>query len=741
MKKVISLLIFFIIIWSNSLSQHSNWINYTFSSGVWDFEETLNSYWLATSGGLIRINKSDNSVEVLNEANSILSNFGGSLCIDSSGNLWIGSQANTSQTIGIIKYDEQDWEAVDFEGEHLSNYINALTTDKYDDLWFEMDRGIAKFDGDEVVYREIVPPDMSYGLQLNKIFFDTDNNVWFKDVDNIVWVLKSSNLDSLKGIIRTPCFKQDTAGNFWILNDNKLKCFSGEYNIDKLMDANYINWNDLTDSIIFIDTIVPQYGDTIRKFYIDRQNIFYVDLQSKLGILRNGNWQYLTPDNSQLPGSIHNLFVDSTGNLWATMWIPDKRFRIYKYSTTIWEDVTRELSNSDLYSNYISNFAKDSKNEMWIVSYNAEYKLVNFNGTTWTDFDKTNTSALDTCLTIKYQSDSLKIWNDSLVIITYNNFENEWMVFDNTKTQSDQMKIDQLGNIWWGTKNGLLKYNGNEWETHLEGNYFHQLAIDPYNVLYTSTAPDFDEQGVVLTYNDNIWDTLITCSGNAKWVASMVFDMENNLWFGVLSRWTVGHEFGDGLYKYNGQEIINYNIYNSDLPGNSVVYVTTDIDHNIWVGTYGNGLSIFKENQWTNYNVSNSPISSHSVEQIISDENGNIWASCQFTGITVIPYSEFSGVGNEDLTINNPNKNILIYPNPTHGNFNIKFAKTLLTPATINIFNLSGKKVGSQQIDFNNTENTYNVSLSDFGIYTNGIYFLQVSTKDKVYHDRLMFVK
>ncbi len=691
----------------------------------------------------MKIKKSDNSVTVLTKANSLLGyNSNGFLCTDSNRNLWLGASSNSSQSGGFLKFDGENWNFIEMESEFWSTLITGLIADKSNNLWFGMGQGIAKYNGNEVKYRQIIPEEMPFGLLLLNIFFDTDDNVWFNDSDNMVRVLKNSDLDSLKGMIRTSCFRQDTAGNFWILNNNKMKCFSGEDIIDKLVDGNYIDFIDATDSISFIDSILPPEGDTIGHFYIDKQNVFYLTFQSKLGILKNGNWQYLTAENSQLPdGSISKLFVDSTGNLWATMWIPDKRFRIYKYNSAIWEDVTRQMSNSGLHGNYIAYFAKDSKNEMWMVSYNAEDKLVNFNGTTWTDFDSTNTTALDSCLNLKYTSDSLKIWNDSSIIISYDIFKNEWKVFDNIKTQSDQMKTGQSGNIWWGTKNGLLKYNGNEWETYFEGNYIHELAFDHSNVLYASTTPNVEEQGIILTYNNNIWDTLAICSENAKWVPSMVFDKENNLWFGVLSRWTVGHEYGDGLYKYNGQEFTHYHIYNSDIPGNSVVKVTTDIDDNIWVGTYGNGLSIFKENQWTNYNTSNSPISSHSVEKIISDENGNIWASCQFRGITVIPYTVFSGTGDEDLTINNSNDNILIYPNPTHGNFYIKFAKPLLTPANINVFDLSGKKCGSEHIKFRNTESVYNISLSDFGIYNTGLYFLQVSTKNNVYNKSLMFVK
>ncbi|MFC2086337.1 two-component regulator propeller domain-containing protein [Bacteroidota bacterium] len=729
MKKVISVIAFVIILWSNSSSQQNNWINYTYSYGLWDFEETGNFYWLATLGGLVRVNKSDNTVDVLNRANSILSsNSVGSLCTDSEGNLWIGSVSNTTQMGGLIKHDGQNWEVIELDENFWSTYITGLNADKDDNLWFGCGFDIVKYDGDNFEYKQIIPDYMSNMLDLKNIFFDSDYNVWFNDWYGIIRIMKNGNIDSLKGMISTPCFGQDTVGNFWILDNNKMKCFSGEDNIDKFVDGDYIN---VIDNITFNDLIVPQYGDTINSFYIDKQNVFYLTFQSKIGIIINGYWQYLTNENSQLPdGSVYNLFVDSAENLWANMWIPDKRFRIHRYSSSIWEDVTQEYSNSGLQNNWIVHSAKDSKSEMWMVCFSRENVLTNFNGITWTNYYSTNTAALDSCFTVKYLSESLIIWSDSAIIISYDISKNEWTVFDNTETQSDEMKIDQLGNIWWGTNNGLLKYNGNEWETFLEGNSIRQLCFDQNHILYVSTLPGINETGKILKRSENSWETFTTCSGNGKWAASMVFDNENNLWFGVLSRSTVGHEYGDGLYKYNGQSFSHYDIYNSDIPGNSIVKVTTDIDDNIWVGTYGDGLSIFKENEWTNYYVTNSPLSGKSVENIISDKNGNIWASCQSYGITVIPYSEFSGTGVESLTINYPNDDIIIYPNPALENLNISFELNQPGLVYINVYNIFGEKVLSLTPGFY-TNGKYIMDLNLSEDLAKGVYFCEINVDNE----------
>jgi ligand-binding sensor domain-containing protein len=285
------------------------------------------------------------------------------------------------------------------------------------------------------------------------------------------------------------------------------------------------------------------------------------------------------------------------------------------------------------------------------------------------------------------------------------------------------MKIDAAGNIWWGTSNGLQKFDGNHWETFLSGKSIASICFDNNNILYVSTLPPMDEPGLLFSYKNDTWEILATCSGDAKWIHSMTVDNENNLWFGVLYRWTIGHEYGDGLYKYNGQDFVHYHIYNSDMPGNSVVYVFADTENSIWVGTYGDGLSVFRNDVWTNYNASNSPLSGISVEIIDNDSEGNIWASCQSNGITVIPYSEFS-TSIENLETNILFDKVKVYPNPTSGAFSIDFKLEKASSFEIEMYDINGRKVFNSPKKYCSIGvNTENFNLSK---YAKGFYFVDI---------------
>jgi hypothetical protein len=162
------------------------------------------------------------------------------------------------------------------------------------------------------------------------------------------------------------------------------------------------------------------------------------------------------------------------------------------------------------------------------------------------------------------------------------------------------------------------------------------------------------------------------------------------------------------------------------MPGNSVVYVTTDKDNNIWVGTYGDGLSIFRNDLWKNYNASNSPLSGISVEIIEHDSNGNTWASCQSSGITVIPYSEFNNTSIENLETNTLFDNVNIYPNPTSGNLSIDFKLEKASLIDITLYDINGKKVFSSKLKYYPSGvNSENLNLSKYT--TKGIYFLDIN--------------
>jgi ligand-binding sensor domain-containing protein len=106
----------------------------------------------------------------------------------------------------------------------------------------------------------------------------------------------------------------------------------------------------------------------------------------------------------------------------------------------------------------------------------------------------------------------------------------------------------------------------------------------------------------------------------------MHFDDENNLWCGVLSRFAVAHESGDGLFKFDGNHITHYHMNNSELLSNSVIDIAIDNDGNIWVATYAGGLAKFTQGgEWEIFHPDNTAMLNTDVESVVVDNDGCIW--------------------------------------------------------------------------------------------------------------------
>lgn len=274
------------------------------------------------------------------------------------------------------------------------------------------------------------------------------------------------------------------------------------------------------------------------------------------------------------------------------------------------------------------------------IDFNYNYAAIfTFNNNEISEVDSTDFLSIDHTLKKLKGTNDEQFWHNENLVIKYDkNYEYldySWLVAGfNYPRKSSKIKLDKFDNLWEATNDGINEFDGQNWNNYFKGNRFWAICLDNQKNLYASTMPDFDEPGIILKFNYEKWDTLVICSDNAKWVPCLHFDGEDNLWFGVLSRWAVAQESGDGLYKYDGKIFTNYNIYNSKLPSNSIVDIAIDKQNNKWIGMYSGGLAkLGYNNEFKIYNKSNTPMPFESIEHIVVDNNDNIWMTIQFYGL------------------------------------------------------------------------------------------------------------
>jgi ligand-binding sensor domain-containing protein len=233
-----------------------------------------------------------------------------------------------------------------------------------------------------------------------------------------------------------------------------------------------------------------------------------------------------------------------------------------------------------------------------------------------------------------------KLWFNEKYLISYiknSSIRVNWNISDlENKRKSSQFKTDKQGILWEASDTGLIMYHDKGLTTYFNGNSFWGICFDKNNFLYVSTLPKMDEKGVIIRFDYNKWDTVAICSQNSKWIPAMCFDNMDNLWFGVLSRWSVGKDAGDGLYRIDKNSVQNYNIWNSGLSSNSVVDIDIDNYGNKWIATYSGGLVKFDNNgKWKVYNPENSGIGRSTVDYIFTKDN-QVWFSVEFCGLSLL---------------------------------------------------------------------------------------------------------
>ncbi len=166
---------------------------------------------------------------------------------------------------------------------------------------------------------------------------------------------------------------------------------------------------------------------------------------------------------------------------------------------------------------------------------------------------------------------------------------------------------DQNGNLWFGTTDGVMRYDGESFTNYNEAN------------------------GLSNNY-----------------VSSILQDHAGNIW--------IGTELG-GVTKYDGKNFTHYT-EKEGLPRNHVMSMSEDHDGNMWFGSgaWGGCLTKFDGENFTHFSIKEG-LPSSIIRAIIEDKNGTIWMStqegvCKYDGNSFVHYTEKDGlISNRTLTI------------------------------------------------------------------------------------------
>lgn len=296
----------------------------------------------------------------------------------------------------------------------------------------------------------------------------------------------------------------------------------------------------------------------------------------------------------------------------------------------------------------------------------------------------------------------LLIFNFTTSIAQFKNLEFEHLDINNGLSQNNVICVfqDSRGFMWFGTKDGLNRYNGYSFTVYryeeknnrsISGNTINDILEDKDGILWIATNEglnSYDRKTDQFTrYNNhsgisgNIPSNRITCmafgKNEALWIGTedagvyimdrrekkfmklnfpsglintksnqavqtLRMDSNGDAWIGM---------YGAGLYLYNHSTGTFTSFLHKDsdpgsISSDKIYYVFEDNKKKIWVGTDGGGLNLYDKNTKTfkrflHDPLNNQSLSHNAVYSIGQDTEGYLWVATENGGLSVLNTSTY----------------------------------------------------------------------------------------------------
>jgi len=516
-----------------------------------------NYLWISNNGKLFKVDHWGNNWQAYSSPNSIktFEHF----IPDNTGNVYVYRKGNGADADLLEKFNGSSWFLIDLT--YLTNILGSnqinisdMEIDYGNNLWVTHENGsFSKYNGSNWI---------NYCNAYPNICFEEILGVKC-DAFGYLWFVNESWTNSCTSLI-----KFNPANNTYNEYTNNLSFGCEDFDIDLSTNIKYIsthyqgvyyfddyNWGNLNSTSGTLTT------NWINSITYDNTNsmMLFCNWEDVVDVYGNGYIPYDHYNFSNTPIKAYGggiVKTDVNNNVWF-----GNSIELYKYDGNNWYVFNQDTFN--IPSNcYLRDIAIENYNTIWSVWGGTPSELIKLNPDgTFVKFDENNSNCptylqnihvdrkgTKWILSGAYDNSRLTSFNDS-IFFTFTT-SNSNIPKDTVLCISE----DSNGNIWCGSKNCIVKFDGINWEI---------FNLDTLNL------NDSDIRFIEIDKNDIVWAT--------TWWSSYIL-------------------------KYDGSNWIKFESPNCPVNGITDLYV--DTYNRIW--TLGANVCCYDGNQWMEFNESNS---------------------------------------------------------------------------------------------------------------------------------------
>ena len=602
------ILFFLLLLHAGILAQEPKWISFTASHVVNDIKEERDFLWLATTGGVIKLNKESGEQEHFTSTNSgLCDNRVKSVAIEESGKKWFATSN------GVTSLDDSNWRV--YIDELPDENVNSIAIDKQGNKWFgTQSNGSVMFnDSQWTIYNDETK---GHPSTITDIVVDDENTIWFatfgkgiSKFENNQWTLFNTTNSELssnwvydlivnedKSVwfnLYTGVYKIDQ-DVFTMISSDTPKCLAVDLNGNKWFGFRNGGICKYSDNGNLIYPYIPELSNKeVKTIEIVDNGDFWIGTNDGVVYYNQSSSKHYNTATSGLPDSgIYDIYIDADGNKWFGTNNGAARF-----DGTEWINFTGK--DFDVHFTQVKSITSDLDGNVWLATNGG---LGMFNGETLSMLNHKNSPLPNTIISdVDVDPTNGDIWiTSSEGVFRFNGANWNSVTTDNSEIPLNgvsSVAIEASGVKWFGTGgSGIVRYDNSNWEIFNSDNsgvdidYINAISIDKEQKKWIYTNQ------YVIEYNDMTWT--IHTHLDYRWRGEMHMGNGNDKWF----------TGGLGLTKFTGTYYQHYTMDNSGLPANWCFSFAIDEKGNKWVATVG-GVGVYNEE---GVDISSTP-TSHSV--------------------------------------------------------------------------------------------------------------------------------